>query len=163
LTDSSNILTNPKGGIEEKMKTLRKIRKNVKALSPVVASIILIAVTVAVSIAVAAWMGALTVGFMGSSSVTITNVSFSGTSGQAANTIELTMKNTGTKSVTISQVKVNNNAATTNSTTLTMPAGQVGAGIQITNAGWANGNPYKFDIVDSSGQVVGSYQATAPS
>jgi flagellin-like protein len=37
---------------------------NRRALSPVVASIILIAVTVAVSIAVAAWMGALTVGFM---------------------------------------------------------------------------------------------------
>jgi flagellin-like protein len=43
-----------------------KILKNTKALSPVVASIILIAVTVAVSIAVAAWMGALSFGFMGS-------------------------------------------------------------------------------------------------
>ena len=43
-----------------------KILKSRKALSPVVASIILIAVTVAVSIAVAAWMGALTIGFMGS-------------------------------------------------------------------------------------------------
>ncbi len=58
------------------MKTLRKIRKNDKALSPVVASIILIAVTVAVSIAVAAWMGALTVGFMDTNTVTITNVAF---------------------------------------------------------------------------------------
>ena len=56
------------------MKTLRKIRKNSKALSPVVASIILIAVTVAVSIAVAAWMGALTVGFMDTSTVTISDV-----------------------------------------------------------------------------------------
>lgn len=37
---------------------------NKKALSPVVKSIILIAVTVAVSIAVAAWMGALTVGLI---------------------------------------------------------------------------------------------------
>ena len=43
-----------------------KILKNRKALSPVVASIILIAVTVAVSIAVAAWMGALSFGFMSS-------------------------------------------------------------------------------------------------
>ena len=41
-----------------------KIRRSRKALSPVVASIILIAVTVAVSIAVAAWMGALTFNFM---------------------------------------------------------------------------------------------------
>ena len=86
---------------------MKNFRKSRKALSPVVASIILIAVTVAVSIAVAAWMGALTVGFMGSSSVTITNVNFAGTSGAADNTIVLTLKNTGTKSVTISQVKVN--------------------------------------------------------
>jgi flagellin-like protein len=42
-----------------------KILKCKKALSPVVASIILIAVTVAVSIAVAAWMGALSFTFMG--------------------------------------------------------------------------------------------------
>ena len=142
------------------MKTLRKIRKNAKALSPVVASIILIAVTVAVSIAVAAWMGALTVGFMGSSSLTITNQNFvTGT----PNSIALTIKNTGTKSVTISQTKVNNEVFTTNPATLTMDAGDTGTTLTVTAAGWANGNPYKFDLVDSSGQVVGSYQATAPS
>ncbi len=43
-----------------------KILNNKKGLSPVVASIILIAVTVAVSIAVAAWMGALSFSFMSS-------------------------------------------------------------------------------------------------
>ena len=63
------------------MKTLRKFKKNMKAFSPVVATIILVAVAVAVSLAVTAWVGALTVGFMGSSSITITNVSFQGTSG----------------------------------------------------------------------------------
>jgi flagellin-like protein len=146
------------------MKTLRKIRKNAKALSPVVASIILIAVTVAVSIAVAAWMGALTVGFMGSSSITITNVSFDNNSG--THNVTLTVKNTGTKSVTISQVKINNNVATIDSaSTLTLAAGDTGKSIVLdgTYANWVNGNPYKFDLVDSSGQVVGSYQATAPS
>lgn len=45
-----------------------KFRKNAKALSPVIATIILIAVTVAVSVVVAAWMGALTIGFMGNGS-----------------------------------------------------------------------------------------------
>ena len=59
------VTSNPKGGIKEKMNTFRKIKKKQKALSPVVASIILIAVTVAVSIAVAAWMGGMTIGFMG--------------------------------------------------------------------------------------------------
>ncbi|MGA2523388.1 MAG: archaellin/type IV pilin N-terminal domain-containing protein, partial [Candidatus Bathyarchaeia archaeon] len=65
----------------------RKFRKSAKALSPVIATIILIAVTVAVSVVVAAWMGALTIGFMGNSEqAKITNVVLSdptGTSGQA--------------------------------------------------------------------------------
>jgi flagellin-like protein len=140
------------------MKTLRKIRKNAKALSPVVASIILIAVTVAVSIAVAAWMGALTVGFMGSSSMTITNVAFNTS---PANTATLTVNNTGTKSVTISQIKVNSIAATPSTgQTLTYAAG-AGGTIEI-GLTWTAGNPYKFDLIDSSGQVVGSYQAVAP-
>ncbi len=52
------------------------MNKSRKALSPVVASIILIAVTVAVSIAVAAWMGALTFNFMATEQVNITNLQF---------------------------------------------------------------------------------------
>jgi flagellin-like protein len=138
------------------MKTLRKIRKNAKALSPVVASIILIAVTVAVSIAVAAWMGALTVGFMGSNSININDVDFSGT-----DVVTLSLKNTGTKSVTISQVKVNNQAVTiAGGNMTTSDAGDVGT--MILTSAWTAGNPYKFDLYDGSGQVVGSYQATAP-
>jgi len=144
------------------MKTLRKIRKNAKALSPVVASIILIAVTVAVSIAVAAWMGALTVGFMGSSSITITNTQFTGTSDSATNDIVLSIKNTGTKSVTIGQVKVNNAVATVDAgSNSTLVAGASGT-LTINDIQWVAGNPYKFDLIDSSGQAVGAYQATAP-
>ncbi len=139
------------------MKTLRKIRKNAKALSPVVASIILIAVTVAVSIAVAAWMGALTVGFMGSSSITVKEMEFTG----SGTTIDLTLKNTGTKAVTISQAKVNNVAGSIAAATL--EAGDDDVSLVITLAGnWTNGNPYKVDLYDSSGQVVGSYQANSP-
>jgi flagellin-like protein len=59
------------------MNYIRKFKKNSKALSPVVASIILIAVTVAVSVVVAAWMGGMTIGLMGSTEqVSITNVQF---------------------------------------------------------------------------------------
>ena len=140
-----------------------KILKSKKALSPVIAAIILIAVTVAVSIAVAAWMGALTIGFMGTSSVTITNVSFQGTSGQANNTIVLTVKNTGTKQVTISTVKVNN-AVKSFSGTTTLNPGDAGKTITIYmgNDYWSNGNPYKIELYDSSGQAVGSTQQNAP-
>ena len=57
------------------MNYIRKIKKNAKALSPVIASIILIAVTVAVSVVVAAWMGGMTIGLMGNAeNASITNV-----------------------------------------------------------------------------------------
>ena len=135
-----------------------KILKSKKALSPVVASIILIAVTVAVSIAVAAWMGALTIGFMGSSSVTITNVQF--VNGNGNQYIDVSLKNTGTNTVTIASVKVNNSPKAINAT-LTLSSGATG-GLRIT-CQWTAGNPYKIDLYDGSGQVVGSYQATAPS
>ncbi|MEM2937542.1 MAG: archaellin/type IV pilin N-terminal domain-containing protein [Candidatus Bathyarchaeia archaeon] len=140
-----------------------KILKSRKALSPVVAAIILIAVTVAVSIAVAAWMGALTVGFMGSSSVTITEVDFDT---DPKTNVTLTVKNTGTKAVTIASVKVNNAKPASfagEDNSLTIQPGDT-KHIYITlSVGWTAGNVYKFDLYDGSGQVVGSYQATAPS
>ena len=141
-----------------------KVFKSKKALSPVVASIILIAVTVAVSIAVAAWMGALTIGFMGSSSITITATSFCGTSGQSNNYINVTLKNTGTKTVTIGQIKVNNVIKTFAATgsNFTLPAGDINHVVKIQNVGWVNGNPYKIDLFDTSGSAVGSTQQNSP-
>ena len=136
-----------------------KILKSKKALSPVVASIILIAVTVAVSIAVAAWMGALTFSFMGSSSISITDVSFEGTSGDTNSYINITVKNTGTNQVTIAQVTVNDYVKTTNPTTLTLDSGISGT-IKITQA-WTAGNPYKIELFDASNTGVGSTQKTA--
>ena len=75
-------------------KIYRRFKKNSKALSPVVASIILIAVTVAVSVVVAAWMGGMTIGLMGNAEqAQVTNVAFvtSGTD----NILSATVRNTG--------------------------------------------------------------------
>jgi flagellin-like protein len=89
-------------------KLYRKIRKNTKALSPVVASIILIAVTVAVSVVVAAWMGGTTIGLMGSAEkVAVTNLSFDPTNNQ----IIATIQNTGTVQSTLSTVYVTGGTA----------------------------------------------------
>ena len=75
----------------------RKFRKNAKALSPVIATIILIAVTVAVSVVVAAWMGALTIGFMGrSEQASITNTQY-----VSSTVVNATVQNTGSATVTI--------------------------------------------------------------
>jgi archaeal type IV pilus assembly protein PilA len=85
------------------MNTYRKFKKNAKALSPVVASIILIAVTVAVSVVVAAWMGGMTIGLMGSAEqVSITNVAF-----PDSNTIQVMVMNAGGTDAVINSAFIN--------------------------------------------------------
>jgi flagellin-like protein len=90
-----------------------KILKSRKALSPVVASIILIAVTVAVSIAVAAWMGALTFSFMGVEKLTISKITWNWGTAPALRTFVINVNNTGTKDLTINQILVNYAGVTT--------------------------------------------------
>ena len=126
------------------MKTLRKIRKSTKALSPVVASIILIAVTVAVSIAVAAWMGALTVGFMDTEQVAYSAVSLNPDTDQ----IQFSLKNTGTSPLIISYIYVNDAAAT-----MVTPAA---ADMPYTLE--ANDDPTVFTISISDVVAGGNYQ-----
>ena len=87
---------------------IRKLKKNSKALSPVVASIILIAVTVAVSVVVAAWMGGMTIGLMGNAEqASIANIAFVGT-----NQIDVMVQNSGSTTVNITQSYVNGVGAT---------------------------------------------------
>lgn len=124
-----------------------KILRNKKALSPVVASIILIAVTVAVSIAVAAWMGALTFTFMGTEELDIRKIEW--TPNTAFN---LTVYNTGTTSVTVTEIWVNNVDQTSSSdlsTGLTIPDGG-NKEIYVTY-GYTNGTNYAVTIVSSKG------------
>jgi len=85
---------------------MKKLWRSRKALSPVIAAIILIAVTVAVSIAVAAWMGALTFTFMGYEDLEISAVDWTWVDG-TLNTVKITVKNVGTRDVTINRVEVN--------------------------------------------------------
>ena len=83
----------------------RKFKKSTKALSPVVASIILIAVTVAVSVVVAAWMGGMTIGLMGNAEqATITNLDFSTA---ATGNVIVTVQNTGNAEVTLTTAYIN--------------------------------------------------------
>src|SRR5208337_3920791 len=94
---------------------LRKFAKNAKALSPVIATIILIAVTVAVSVVVAAWMGGMTIGLMGNAEqASMTNIVLT-----APSTATVTVQNTGAATVTITSATIDGNTANMyNSTTL---------------------------------------------
>jgi flagellin-like protein len=90
---------------------MRKLKKNSKALSPVVASIILIAVTVAVSVVVAAWMGGTTIGLMGTAEqISITNIAF-----PDATRIEVLVQNAGGQQGTITSAFINGVAQTIDS------------------------------------------------
>ena len=134
-----------------------KLLKSKKALSPVVASIILIAVTVAVSIAVAAWMGALTFTFMKTEELKITSMTFN-----INGTITLAVHNTGTGSVTVSSAKVNSAAASVSGDT-TRAAGAIGKILvtptQVTS--WMAGNKYRVELISSTGTPVAAYEDTA--
>ena len=138
------------------MKTLRKFRKNAKALSPVVASIILIAVTVAVSIAVAAWMGALTVGFMGTEELRITSMTFTSSS------ITVIANNTGTSPVTINEVWVNNSPIAAGAVTGEGVAIEANEGTQfVITYTVVDGDNYQVKLVSSKGNTF-MYTGRAP-
>jgi len=136
-------------------------KKSRKALSPVVASIILIAVTVAVSIAVAAWMGALTFSFTATEQINITNMTFqTGTPGS----ILIIANNTGTTAVTMNEVWVNNGKILTANTAPNLPQSilaNAGLALNITTS-VTNGFSYQVKIVSSKGNTF-LYTATAPS
>lgn len=140
-----------------------KMFKSRKALSPVVAAIILIAVTVAVSIAVAAWMGALTFTFMKTEELKVQ----SHTWGINNADITLSVKNTGTGAMSVSEVRVNDVAQSsvtyggsfTGTTSHTLDAGATGT-ITITKA-FASGVKYEFAVLSATGNKF-TYVATAP-
>ena len=103
----------------------RKFRKSAKALSPVIATIILIAVTVAVSVVVAAWMGALTIGFMGNSEqASITNVALANANG--GSTVTCTIQNTGSSTITVNSGNVDGNSSWAIQSSVSIPKGGTG-------------------------------------
>jgi flagellin-like protein len=142
----------------------RKMNKRSrKALSPVVASIILIAVTVAVSIAVAAWMGALTFSFTSTEQINITNMNFD----VNAKIISVTANNTGTTSVTINEAWVNSVKQTTvkDDTLADLPvtiSANQGKIFNITLSSMNAGYSYQVKLISSKGNTF-LYTATAPS
>lgn len=123
----------------------KEMSENKKGMSPVVTSIILIAVTVAVSIAVAAWMGALTFSFMKheNENMAIIGVKFNGASGNPSNSILLRIVNNGTDDFTLSSVKINETAKDFNGTQIKLSPNQKVV-IEVYNVQWQS--EYKITI-----------------
>ncbi len=134
-------------------KIYRRFKKNSKALSPVVASIILIAVTVAVSVVVAAWMGGMTIGLMGNAEqAQVTNVAFVTGSNT---TLTATVRNTGGETITIVSayidgVKTSDDYATGN----TIAKGDSGSITITSDDPLASGAVYEIKMVTAKGTSV---------
>jgi hypothetical protein len=140
---------------------MHNIRRNAKALSPVVASIIIIAVTVAVSLAVAAWMGSMSVGYMKTEAITVTQVQFAGTPGQPTNMMILSLKNTGTQITMVEMVKINEQRFfldSSSSQDRTYDATET-KDLTLNNVGWQPGCIYMIHIFGNQGQTLGAFQA----
>ena len=142
------------------MINFRRIKRNAKALSPVIASIILIAVTVAVSVVVAAWMGGMSLGLMGNAEqASITSVQLSNNAGNGIAVV--TIQNTGANTVTINSANIGGSAVTSNQTLpWSVPKGTIGT-IQLTWTGttFVSSAQYVINLVTGKGNTV-TYTAT---
>jgi hypothetical protein len=121
---------------------------NPTALSPVVASIILIAVAVALSIAVGAWTGALAFGFTSTEQVRITGMHFD----VPNNVVTVTVINSGASFVTINEAWIN--SAKQNDTDPSLPEtlpSNSKVQFNITTSGLEAGHNYQVSLVSSRG------------
>jgi flagellin-like protein len=141
-----------------------KILKSKKALSPVVASIILIAVTVAVSLAVAVWMGSLTTGQMQTEGISFVNYAWASPSGTTIPYINVTIRNTGSTDLSIAEVKVDNTVIPAGNLTISLPY-SLSKGAEVTikiTHTFQRGVTYNFYVRTSRGNVFGPYTLPAP-
>ena len=83
-----------------------------KAISPVIATVIIVAVAISISIAVALWMTGLTSTFTGVEKLEIINAHAAYDSQNKQWSVTITVKNTGTKQATIEHIYVNDNEIT---------------------------------------------------
>ena len=142
---------------------MKKLLKSKKALSPVVAAIILIAVTVAVSIAVAAWMGSLTFTFMDTEELRITGVTFTDNTSPTADTIDVLCLNTGTIDVAITATVTVTGANVTGASTTaaTVAAGESSTFVVTLTGELEDGASYTVELISSKGNKF-SYTDSTP-
>jgi len=82
-----------------------KMIKNRKAVSPVIATVILVAVAITISVAVAYWMGGISSQYTKFEKVEVSSAVCTLTAGVWQ--VDITLKNTGTAQATISDVFIN--------------------------------------------------------
>ncbi len=133
------------------------LMKNRRALSPVIAAIILMAATVAVSIAVAAWMGALTFTFTETAQLEILGCTFNDVTPRTAT---IAVENTGTTDLTISKYKIGVRSTPTFLDSSVSVAQGAWADI-IVPLDWSHGQTYDICLIAATGEQF-PYRAVSP-
>jgi flagellin-like protein len=87
--------------------------KNRKAVSPVIATVILVAVAITISVAVAYWMGGISSQYTKFEKVEVSSAVCDWSSANNRWTITLNLKNTGTSTTTITNAYINDRDVTT--------------------------------------------------
>ena len=132
------------------------LRNAKKALSPVVSSLILLAVAIAVSVATVAWISGLSGSFMQIEELRATNHQW----GPNGSYIDVTLHNTGTQSLRLSSASVNSQLA---SITYVVGSSQIGNGesavLRVSNT-FVPGAVYQFAFQTAKGNKF-FYRATA--
>jgi hypothetical protein len=125
---------------------------NNKGMSVAIASVILLSITIAVALAVTSWVGVISVNFMETEALWVSDISYQGTSGASDNQIVLTIENSGSYSVTILMARVtgNNVDLIIDHTDVTINGGESQV-LTLNNIGWISGYNYKFDFLTGRG------------
>ena len=125
-----------------------------KGMSVAIASVILLSITVALTLAVSGWITAFSVNSMETEALWVSDFSYLGTSGASDNQIVLTIENPESHAITILQVKVtgNNVDQLIDDLDVTIEAGENQI-ITLENIGWISGYTYQFNFLSGRGNT----------
>jgi FlaG/FlaF family flagellin (archaellin) len=125
---------------------MKVFKQSTQALSPVIASVMLIAIAVAVTLATSGWLGGLTTKFEETEQIKITSVNFTPTSQY----LNIVGKNTGPDSVTIKEVWINNVNQAAYSPNPTTVRANTDFSINVTlTQPWSYGYSYQIKLLSS--------------
>ena len=139
---------------------MKKVLRNRKGLSPVVAAVVLMGVTVAVSVAVASWMGSLSTNYMEIKELSIVDVEFI-IGDMSTGRIIVNVNNFGTGDITIHRIDVNGKVAEVwsadSSETVKIGSAETFTITQVVS----ESTKYGITMYTSDGTLVGSITDTA--
>ncbi len=128
---------------------MRKGSNKRRAISPVIATIILIAITIVIAVAVAGWVFGLFGSYSKNNPVTILAASSTCTSGSGCT---ITLQNTGGNSISVISASINGKPATLGGTTV-VSAGSTAA-VALSGVTITSGDTYNIELGLSNGGTL---------